>query len=497
MKKTKTNTWLLILMVISQIMLAGFLIQWLRSQWVDEKEALQKDVSRLFTESVNQVMDSLLVEHLIVPVMNDTSAGRDHLIRLNKKIPEDSILNKRHITAKFNSENNNNEAVISVTMPDSPDTVQKENISFNFYDSTEKTFLLRSVKLIINQTGEPGGDLRQWSHMDFMAPDTTMLKEVFENKIMKFADGVQVRWITESERKKAKSVGSKIYLSSNLFEIQFNAELSHFQSILLQGISAQIIFGLVLLLLTGAAFFFTFRSLKKMELLNALRNDFISNISHELKTPVSTVTVALEALKTYDRMKDPAKSDEYLSIAFNEMKRLDHLISQVLNSSILEDQGQYLKLMEGDLISLIREVLISMQVRFSQNRTRIDFITDVETCILNIDKLHIQGVLINLLDNSLKYNDSSAEIKLELKTINGKVLLEVSDNGPGIPDEYISKVFDKFFRVPTGNRHDVKGYGLGLSFADLVMRHHAGSISVRNLEEGGCRFTLTFPKPEK
>jgi signal transduction histidine kinase len=497
MKKTKNNTWLLILMIISQIMLSGLLVQWLKSQWIDEKEALQKEVSRLFTESVNQVMDSLLVKHLIVPVMNDTSAGRDHMIRFSKTIPEDSTLNKRHITAMFNSENLNREAVISIAIPDSPDTSQKENISFNFYDSTEKTFLLRSVKLIINQTGEPGGELRQLSHLGFMAPDTAMLKAVFENKIIKVVDGVQVRWISESERKTAKSGGTKIYIGSNLFEIPINAELTHFQSILLQGISAQIIFGLVLIILTGAAFFFTFRSLKKMELLNTLRNDFISNISHELKTPVSTVTIALEALKTYDRMKDPAKSEEYLSIAFNEMKRLDQLISQVLNTSILEDQSQYLKLEEGDLISLIREVLTSMQVRFRQNKASVEFNPFVETCILNIDRLHVQGVLINLLDNSLKYNDSSAKIRIEIKTKDGAVLLTVSDNGPGIPDEYISKVFDKFFRVPKGDRHDVKGYGLGLSFAELVMRHHSGSISVRNLVEGGCEFTLTFPKSEK
>lgn len=496
MKKTKNNTWLLILMIISQIMLSILLIQWLKTQWTDEKETLQKEVSRLFTESVNQVMDSLLVKHLIIPVMNDTSSGKDHLVRFNKQKPEDSANGNRHITAVFNSENINKEAVISIAMPGSPDTAQKENISFNFYDSAEKKFLLRSVKLIINQTGEEGGEWRQLSHLGSMLPDSALLKEVFENKLKKDIDGIQVRWISDSERKTAKS-GAKIFLGSNFFEIPFNAEISHYHSILLQRISAQIIFGLVLLLLTGAAFFFTFRSLKKMELLNTLRNDFISNISHELKTPVSTVTIALEALKTYDRMKDPAKSDEYLSIAFNEMKRLDQLISQVLNTSILENQSQYLKPEKSDLIRLIREVLSSMQVRFIQNKASIEFNPGVETFFLNIDKLHIQGVIINLLDNSLKYNDSPSKIRIEIKLTDKTVLLKVSDNGPGIPDEYVSKVFDKFFRVPKGNRHDVKGYGLGLSFAELVMRQHSGSISVRNLAEGGCEFTLTFPKPDK
>lgn len=481
-------------MIVSQIMLAGLLVQWIKSQWDDEKEALQKEVSRLFTESVNQVMDSLLVKHVIIPVMNDSSQQNDHLIRINKRIPDDSTLGKRHITAIFNSSGDTNNAVVTIAMPD---TSFKENISFNYYDSTEKTFLLRSVKLIINQTGEPGGKWQQLSHLGSVVNDSTLLKKVFEDKLVNVAEGIQIKWITESERKELRTGGNKIYLQSTLFEVPFISELSHFQSVLIRGISAQILFALILLIFTGAAFFFTFRSLKKMELLNTLRNDFISNISHELKTPVSTVTVALEALRIYDRMKDPAKSDEYLSIAFHEMKRLDQLISQVLDTSLLENQSQFLKPEECDLNSLIREVLGSMQVRFNQTKARVEFIPDEDTCLLHLDKLHIQGVLINLIDNSLKYSNSVAEIKICIVSGSGTVHLTVSDNGPGIPDEYITKVFDKFFRVPTGDRHDVKGYGLGLSFAELVMRHHSGSISARNLEEGGCEFTLTFPKQEK
>jgi signal transduction histidine kinase len=472
-------------------MLTGLLVQWLRSQWDDEKEIFRKEVSRLYTESVNQVMDSLLVKHLIIPVMSDSSQQKDHLIRINKRIPEDTTLSKRHITAMFNSSGDAKNAVVTIAMPDS---ALKENISFNYYDSTEKTFILRSVKLIINQTGDPDGEWQQLSHLGSTISDSTLLKSVFEVKMVNLAEGVQIKWITESKRSEKQIADSKIYLQSSLFEIPLIAELSHFQSILIKGISGQIIFALVLLILTGTAFFFTFRSLKKMELLNTLRNDFISNISHELKTPVSTVTVALEALRTYDRLKDQAKSDEYLSIAFHEMKRLDQLISQVLDTSVLENQSQFLKLEECDMVSLVREVLASMQVRFSQTMAKVEFNPEVENCILFLDKLHIQGVLINLIDNSLKYSNSSAEIKIGIVTGKSSVVLTVSDNGPGIPDEYISKVFDKFFRVPKGNRHDVKGYGLGLSFAELVMRHHSGSVRVRNLDGGGCEFALTFLK---
>ena len=114
----------------------------------------------------------------------------------------------------------------------------------------------------------------------------------------------------------------------------------------------------------------------------------------------------------------------------------------------------------------------------------------------DIDKLHIEGVLINLLDNSLKYGNEKPEIAISLKETGKELILTVSDNGPGIPEEYINKVFEKFFRVPRGNQHNVKGYGLGLSYAALVMQQHKGIIEVTNRAEGGCMFTLHFPKTE-
>ena len=113
--------------------------------------------------------------------------------------------------------------------------------------------------------------------------------------------------------------------------------------------------------------------------------------------------------------------------------------------------------------------------------------------MIPMDKLHMQGVLVNLIDNSLKYGDKPVNIEIQLAGANGSVRLEFKDNGPGIPEEYREQVFEKFFRVPTGNRHNIKGHGLGLSYAAQVMRQHKGNIAVNNLVAGGCMFTLTLP----
>ena len=494
MKRPGNKTWLLTLMIISQIMLTVLVIQWLRAQWQDEREAFKRDIDQQFRESVNQVLDSMLIRHLIVPALNDSSVVHEQLIRFNKKIPAGDNKTDQHVTAFLNGNGEQKKTIVTISMADSSRHLQNEKIAFGSYDSAEKNLLLRSVKLIISQTGDSTGEWSQFRHMVSTVPDTTLLKRLFEDRFLKPGYNIDIRWIANSSQDKYEKINSILYCESYLFEEPFGAEIRQFRKILFKGISAQLLFTVVLLLVTGAAFIFTYRSLKKMETLNTLRDDFISNISHELKTPVSTVSVALEALKNYDRMKDPAKSGEYLDIASKEMNRLDKLINQVLNTSLLENQNQYIVLEETDLVSLSREVLDSMQVRFSLQKAVVDFKTDEAVFLLNLDRLHIQGVLINLLDNSLKYGVDNPEISVRIEQNRSSVLLTIRDNGQGIPDEYLKKVFDKFFRVPKGDKHNIKGYGLGLSFAYLVMKQHSGSIHVRNLKEGGCEFTLTFPK---
>jgi signal transduction histidine kinase len=497
MKKSKNNTWLIILMIISQIMLTGLLVQWLRSQWQSEKESFRKDLNLKFIESVDQVMDSMLVKHIIVPVLNDTTLTEEHKITFNKSLQTGKGAQSQHVTAFFNDTGRRKETMVTITMPDSGKIIQKDDLSFRSYDSSEKNMLLRTVRLIIRHTGDSAGNQDRFIHMISDAPDTTLLKSLFQKKIGKSGKQFNILWITDSVKNKSNKPGPVLYLKTSVFDKPVNVEIASYQMDILRGISPQILFALTLLIFTAASFFFTWRSLKKQETLNTLRNDFISNISHELKTPVSTVSVALEALKNFDRLKDPVKSNEYLNIAFNEMKRLDLLISQVLNTSVLEDQHAYIKTEETDLVKLTKEVINSMQVRFVQNLAKVEFNAKPESIILDLDRLHIQGVLFNLLDNSLKYCSDNPEINIRVEQKTSAVVLTIGDNGPGIPKEYISKVFDKFFRVPKGDVHNIKGYGLGLSFAELVMKHHNGSIIVRNKNEGGCEFTLIFPGVDK
>jgi len=190
-------------------------------------------------------------------------------------------------------------------------------------------------------------------------------------------------------------------------------------------------------------------------------------------------------LLDFDMKKDPKLTQEYLEMAHSEMNRLDLLVNQVLNNSAMEDGNKFIFPENIDLTNLVNEVLHSMQPRFDKQKAEINFQTNDEDIFVKADKLHIHGVLVNLIDNSLKYTLKKPKISIAITQNEKETKLTISDNGLGIPDEYIHKVFDKFFRVPTGDKHNVKGYGLGLNYAALVMQHHGGKISVENLDNGG------------
>jgi signal transduction histidine kinase len=259
----------------------------------------------------------------------------------------------------------------------------------------------------------------------------------------------------------------------------------------------QFLFALILLGISASALLIAYRSLKKQLALNRMRDDFISNISHELQTPVSTVKIALEAISTYDLKKDPKVTGEYLEMASREVDRLGGLVGKVLNHALLEDQSDWLQKEACDLYEMVQKIIKTMEIAIREKGAEISLSPVAGPFMVLADPVYMEGVIINLIDNSLKYAGTNPEIEIILASGSSGVTLSVRDNGPGIPREFKDRVFEKFFRITTGNRHDVKGYGLGLNFASQVMEHHHGSISQHNLPGGGCEFILQFSAEEK
>lgn len=275
---------------------------------------------------------------------------------------------------------------------------------------------------------------------------------------------------------------------------RYQASLTGVRGIIFQQISPQVLFALFLTLVTSASFIFMYRNIRAQQRLMELKNEFISNVTHELKTPVATVSVALEALKNFNAIENPKLTQEYLDIALRELSRLSTMTDKILSTSIYESRGVTFEPEEVDLDQTIEQMLTSMKIVFEKRGAAVQYSRRGGDFKLTGSALHLTNVLYNLVDNALKYSSDSPQIDIDLNDDGKKIQLTVKDNGVGIPPAYQQKIFEKFFRVPSGDVHNIKGYGLGLSYVASVVKSHHGVIDVKSQPGKGASFVILLPR---
>ena len=275
--------------------------------------------------------------------------------------------------------------------------------------------------------------------------------------------------------------------------VTYELSLGNSFGYLIKKLISPILFSLFLVGVTVFSFGLLYRNLQRQRKLTEIKNEFISNITHELKTPIATVGVAIEALRNFNAINDPQRTKEYLDISQNELQRLSLLVDKVLKLSIFEKKEIELKYELLDLKGVVDEVVSSMRLQIEKHHAIVSINTEGDTHLQG-DRLHLLSVVFNLLDNALKYGNGNIAIKFDLKEKENEIELSVADNGIGISQEYKDKVFEKFFRVPLGNTHNTKGYGLGLSYVSHVIQRHKGKIEVESQPGLGSKFIITLPK---
>jgi signal transduction histidine kinase len=494
MKNLKHIRLAAILMTLSWLLLFAFVAQWLVARYGAEKEILRRELDSQFAETRMQVMDSTLVINLIDPMIRDQERLSVVMTTTDSGIVYQDRLDDKVIAGDTGTGRKN--LVYRIHLSDSMKTEDFPSGNLARFTADSGNVVLHSIRLMVGRAIDSGGNRAIFKQLLPSDIDTALFRDLFNKKLKGQGKEFDIRWHSDTGPVAATWQGkdADILLSGRFFNGSVEASIGRFSWYLFRKIMPQVFFVTVLLLITAIAFIFTFRSLKKQMMLNELRDDFISNISHELKTPVATVKVALESLRTFDMKKDPAVAGEYLTMASKEMERLDQLITRVLNIPVLEENGRMLNRRTADLGMLAERVIRSLAARLEAESALITLDAPDTPVLCSMDELFVEGVLLNLIDNSLKYSAADARIALRISEDERHVWLTVSDRGPGIPESYQQKVFEKFFRVPTGDRHNVKGHGLGLSYAAQVMKQHGGTIGVKNRAEGGCIFTLSFPK---
>lgn len=283
--------------------------------------------------------------------------------------------------------------------------------------------------------------------------------------------------------------GPVAYSPINLYSIRFDHKLVTF---LIAKLTTEIIFCFFLTVVTCSAFFLIYKNLRKQQRLIQQKDEFINNVSHELKTPIATVSVALEALQNFGVANNPKMTSEYLAIAKSQLAHLSGITDKILNTSLLENVRTY-TFSDVDLKELAHEILGSIRLLSDSADIRLTTRPDEDFIVKGSREL-LGSMIENLLENALKYSPEKPLIELSLRSTQSHVIIEVKDNGIGIPSEFREKIFEKFFRVPTGNVHNVKGFGLGLSYVASVVKLHWGKIEVKNNNGPGSTFIVSLPR---
>ena len=241
-----------------------------------------------------------------------------------------------------------------------------------------------------------------------------------------------------------------------------------------------------------AAFFITLRALLNQKKLSEIKSDFINNMTHEFKTPLATISLAVDALKNEKVINDRTKMDYFSGIIKDENKRMNKQVETILQAALLDKQEIQLNENPVHANELINAAINNINLPLAEKNGKLEIHLDATNDLIMADEVHFTNIINNLLDNAIKYSKDHLFIKLSTQNFNQNLRIKIEDNGIGMNKETVNRIFEKFYRAHTGNIHNVKGFGLGLSYVKSIIDAHKGKIKVESaLGKGSC-FILDF-----
>lgn len=275
--------------------------------------------------------------------------------------------------------------------------------------------------------------------------------------------------------------------------LQLEVQLNNLYSYLLRRLSLLIILSIFFTGLLILSLALLISSTSKLKKLNDLKNDFINNLTHELKTPLFSISLISKILGENIKKGDKEKSQELLGLLKKENDQIKLHTEKVLELASLESGNYQLELSAVDIHQLLAKLKDEFIFKLEEKEGAIDLQLSAKNALINIDRPHFINALRNLLDNALKYADKKPVIQIKTSNIDQGLQISISDNGPGIPKQDQQRIFDKFYRIPSGNLHKVKGFGLGLSYVKRIVDLHGGTIQIKSEINKGSEFVLLLP----
>ena len=468
--KTISATFIIVIAVIF-----GCNVYYLMSLYNSIKANIERDVMAALADAD---IDDLLFR-----------AGRAQGLASNVKVQEDIDEHNAPRKAEASTYRDKNGQLISVrTEADGTVTEERamltENSSYSnqMVDAMSRQFHVIMDNYIPYDMAVMDSVLRNQLSNRFIYPDFLFV-EVVNNK-----DSV----ICENPKFKGESGLDSFRFNINPDEgIYYKAYMTPLTRHIISEMSGVIVTIFLLMVAFTMAFWYLFRTVSRLRTIEEMKDDFVSNMTHELKTPIAIAYSANDALLNYDTANDPQKKATYLNIANKQLKRLGELVENILAMSMERRNTMKFKPEEIQLHPFVDEIAAAQRMRGEKNIIiNVNIDNDI---MVEADRTHLANVLNNLIDNAIKYSGDSVEITI----MGDNKKLSVSDNGIGISSKSIPYLFNKFYRVPHGNRQDVRGYGIGLYYVKSILDKMGCTIEVKSTEGEGSVFTIKFSKDEQ
>ena len=252
----------------------------------------------------------------------------------------------------------------------------------------------------------------------------------------------------------------------------------------------------IFILVVSILFTYIITTIIKQKKLSEMKNDFINNMTHEFKTPISTISLASEVLLNADPESGMERIQRYSRIIYDENTRMRSQVDRVLQVALLDMGDVELKRSEFDFHRLVKKTVENLCLEKCEERTMVSYNLDAENHTLNADRMHVTNIVVNLVENAIKYSEINPEINITTVTEDGGIIFSVEDKGIGMSHESVRHIFEKFYRVPTGNIQNVRGFGLGLYYVKSMVEAHGGHIEVKSELKKGTKFDVYLPLAE-
>lgn len=482
--------WLALLMVVTILGITAFQLYWLQQNYKREERTFTIKAEMLFRETVMQLQvaklkieqntgDTIDKKGLRIVALSDTAKRFGFRPKGNIVSTINVFREKLHDIDREVKGKEKRQMVISMST-----------------NNTDTGDSLRADSEEMFRVAPPKGHTFQFFYDLDSLQDTLRISEIDSAYTLALKKEKLIVPFQIVESKKTEDSDSPAFNQVTVGlanPVTYKLQLGSLFTFLLSKIAQPIFFSILLLGITILSFLLLYKSLLKQHRLAAIKNEFISNITHELKTPIATVGVAIEALKNFNAIDNPERSKEYLDISQKELQRLSLMVDKVLKLSVFEKQEMDVQHTSVDLPELVEEVVATLGLQLEKNKAVVT-IDKAGSLLVTGDRMHLMSVIFNLLDNAIKYCKANPVIHISMQEKEKEVEFVIADNGIGIPAAYKEKIFEKFFRVPHGDTHNAKGYGLGLSYVAQVIEKHNGTIAVQSHEGEGTTFTITLPK---